>query len=379
VRILHVVPTYLPATRYGGPIHAVHGLCRALTARGHQVEVFTTNVDGDHESAVPLGERVELDSVGVTYFPSRFRRTYWSPAMKARLSSQMKSFDLLHVHSVFLHPTLAASRAALRSRVPYVVSPRGMLVEDLINAKSSLVKRAWISLFERHTIESASAVHLTSDVEARELDTLGFRIRRAVVIPNGIDLEQRAARTNDRARYILFLGRLNWKKRPSVLIEALRELPDEWSAVFAGPSDPGMNKELRSLADRLGVSERVEFTGEIEGDTKRQLIAGAALLVLPSISENFGNVVLEAAIESVPSALTRGVGVAPRFEREHAAFILEEPISSFGAQIHRFALSGERASAGLRARRLVEQEYGWRSVAATMEAMYLEIVENHRQ
>jgi hypothetical protein len=44
VKILHVVPTYLPARRYGGPIVAVHGLCRALVRRGHDVTVFTTNV-----------------------------------------------------------------------------------------------------------------------------------------------------------------------------------------------------------------------------------------------------------------------------------------------------------------------------------------------
>ena len=46
LRFLHVVPTYLPAVRYGGPIRSVHALCRALAADGHDVHVFTTNVDG---------------------------------------------------------------------------------------------------------------------------------------------------------------------------------------------------------------------------------------------------------------------------------------------------------------------------------------------
>ena len=52
MRILHVVPTYFPARRYGGPIVAVHGLCKELAARGHAVDVFTTNVDGTDE--IPL-------------------------------------------------------------------------------------------------------------------------------------------------------------------------------------------------------------------------------------------------------------------------------------------------------------------------------------
>jgi hypothetical protein len=54
MRILHVVPTYLTAKRYGAPSFAVHGLCRLLAARGYHVEVFTTNVDGSTNSAVPL-------------------------------------------------------------------------------------------------------------------------------------------------------------------------------------------------------------------------------------------------------------------------------------------------------------------------------------
>ena len=77
MNILYVVPTYLPATRYGGPIFAVHGLARALVERGHRVDVFTTNVDGDGESDVPLRERVDLDGVGVHYFSSPLRRLYW--------------------------------------------------------------------------------------------------------------------------------------------------------------------------------------------------------------------------------------------------------------------------------------------------------------
>src|SRR5260370_7134736 len=67
VRILHVVPTYLPATRYGGPIFAVHGLCKALVARGHEVEVFTTDVDGDGISALPLAHALHRAGVPVPY------------------------------------------------------------------------------------------------------------------------------------------------------------------------------------------------------------------------------------------------------------------------------------------------------------------------
>ena len=61
MRLLHVVPTYVPAWRHGGPIRAVHGLCRTLAVRGHEVTVFTTDVDTG--GAVPVGRAVPLDGV----------------------------------------------------------------------------------------------------------------------------------------------------------------------------------------------------------------------------------------------------------------------------------------------------------------------------
>ena len=68
MRILHVIPAYLPAVRYGGPMFSVHSLCQALAARGHELQVFTTNVDGPGNSSVPIEVPVKMDGVQVRYF-----------------------------------------------------------------------------------------------------------------------------------------------------------------------------------------------------------------------------------------------------------------------------------------------------------------------
>src|SRR4051812_38317396 len=120
VRILHVVPSYLPAVRYGGPIVSVHSLCKALVTPGHRVDVFTTNVNGTQDSDVPLGVPVDVDGVNVWYFASkRFRRLYRSHAMAQALAQHIDEFDIVHLHSIFLWPTTAAARAARRAGVPY--------------------------------------------------------------------------------------------------------------------------------------------------------------------------------------------------------------------------------------------------------------------
>jgi glycosyltransferase involved in cell wall biosynthesis len=185
-RILHVVPTYLPAVRYGGPIYSVHGLCKGLAAAGHCVHVFTTNVDGPDDSPVPLSVPQNLDGVWVTYFPSQnIRRLYWSPPMARALTQKIQDFDLVHLHSVFLWPTWAAARVARASGRPYVISPRGMLVKELVERKSRWLKSAWISLIERRNLESAAVIHVTSNIEARDLRAFRLRLPNIVIVPNG--------------------------------------------------------------------------------------------------------------------------------------------------------------------------------------------------
>ena len=133
IRLLHVVPTYLPAYRYGGPIYSVHSLCRSLVERGCKVDVFTTNVDGEQDSNVPLGEMVELDGVKIRYFSCPYgRRLYYSPAMIGALREHVRAYDLIHLHSVYLWPTWAAARVSRQAHVPFLISPRGMLVKDLV-------------------------------------------------------------------------------------------------------------------------------------------------------------------------------------------------------------------------------------------------------
>src|SRR5579862_1891032 len=171
MRILHVSPTYLPAVRYGGPIFAVHSLCRALALRGHDVEVFTTNIDGSGKSDVPTRVPVLLDGVQITYFSSTFlRRLSWAPTLAQSLKREISKFDLVHLQSVFLWPTWAAARLAREAHVPYLISPRGMLVKELIGRRSRLIKSAWLSLIEKNNVERASAVHVTSELEAAELE-----------------------------------------------------------------------------------------------------------------------------------------------------------------------------------------------------------------
>lgn len=379
LRLLHVVPTYFPAVRYGGPIRSVHALCASLVRRGHRVVVYTTNIDGERDSDVPLGKPVDLDGVEVHYFPvPALRRLCWSPALGRKLRSNVADFDLVHLHSVFLWPTYAAARAARRAAVPYFMAPRGMLVGDVIRAKSRFVKMAWIELIERKSLAAAAGLHVTAEIEAAEIRALRLKFSDAFCVPNGVRWPERYPALAEgpargiRKPYALFLSRVNRKKGLDRLIPAWRLAPRELMLVIAGNDDEGIRPELELLAAHEGVSHRITFVGPVSDEHKWSLYENAEMFILPSRSENFGNVVAEAMAMACPVIITPEVGIAPLVSQVGAGVVTPATDPTVLAQVisdlHRNDV--QRRRMGLAGRQAAIEKLSWEGVAMQMEAAY---------
>jgi glycosyltransferase involved in cell wall biosynthesis len=380
-RILQVVPTYFPAVRYGGPIRSVHSLCKALVERGHEVHVFTTSVDGPSDLDVPLASPVNMDGVLVRYFPVRWlRRLYWSGQMRSTLKREVASFDLLHLHSVFLRPTWAAARAAHTAGVPYLVAPRGMLGVKVIRLKSSRVKSAWIRLIEQRTLREAAGLHVTTELEREDIEALGLSLPKIFCVPNGIAWPDKYAAlsagpfANIEIPYALFLSRVDIKKGLDRLISAWKWVPD-LTLIIAGNDESGYRKTLEKIAEDNQVSARIRFVGIVSDEHKWALYEHATMFVLPSYSENFGNVVAEAMAMGCPVVVTPEVGLASLVREsgsgvvvDGAPKILAEAISALLQDPNRRELMGERG------RLTARQHLSWESVASRMESVYEEIV-----
>jgi len=381
LRILHVVSAYYPAVRYGGPIRSVHGLAAALAHKGHDVHVYTTSIDGAADLDVPLDRPVSLDGVSVHYFRvPALRRLWWSPSLGRRLRESVGDFDVVHIHAVCLWPRLAAARAAARAGVPYVLSPRGMLIRDVISRKSRWVKTAWINIFERKTLAQAAAVHVTAELEGAELRAMGLPSRHIACIPNGVDWPRAHVPLGDSPysglpeRYVLFLSRISWKKGLDRLVTAwqwVRDVP----LVIAGNDDEGYRPQLQELARSLGIGERVIFLGSVGDTHKWALYEHAQLFVLPSYSENFGNVVAEAMAMSCPVVLTAEVGIASIVAATGAGLVVDGAPEKLATVIRDLLADPElRAEMGRRGAAAAKAQLSWSGVAATAEDLYQQIL-----
>lgn len=381
LRILQVVPTYYPAVRYGGTLPSVHGLATALVKLGHEVSVFTTSVDGESDLEVPLETPVEMDGVSVYYFqvPS-LRRLFWSPAMGRCLSQTIRDYDVVHLNSVYLWPTREAARVAARQHVPYVMTPHGMLVGDLIRRKNRLIKSAWLQLVERHSLKNAAAIHFTSEMEAREASAIGLPLPPQYVIPHGLDVPsdyvplERGPFAHLKGPYALCLGRISWKKGIDRLINAWRWIPD-LDLVIAGNDDENYLPYLKNLVEQNGLRDRIHFIGYADNEHKWSLYRNATIFALASDNENFGYVVAEAMAMACPVAISQGVGLASLVQQHDAGIIIESEPQSIAKSICALLADPHHMRAmGANGRLAVEQRLSWNAAAQQIEELYSDML-----
>lgn len=261
-----------------------------------------------------------------------------------------------------------------------MLAPRGMLVGELIRRKSALVKRAWIEMFERRNVEGAAAVHVTAEIEAEEMLKLGFRPKRVAIAPNGVELpppglDLRKPPAGAKP-YVLFLGRVNWKKGLDRLIPAMSGLPGV-ELIVAGNDEEGYQPQMQALALQTGTAQQVRFVGPVGDTDKWRFLAGARLLVLPSYNENFGIVVLEAMAAGCPVVVTPEVGLAAKVRECGAGQVVSGEADALAAAM-RLLLEDDDLSArmGEIGRRVAREEFSWPAIARRVDEVYLTCIGN---
>jgi glycosyltransferase involved in cell wall biosynthesis len=303
--------------------------------------------------------------------------------MGRALFGTVATYDLVHIHSVYLWPTWTAARAARAGRVPYVVSPRGMLVPELIRRKSRWVKEAWLRLIERPNLERAAALHTTSDVEAGHLPGFGWRLPPIAMVPHGVDDPEALGSdiSPDVAAAIagppaaLAFGRISWEKGLDRLIAAVPLAPS--ARVIIAGNDGGQAAALAEQAKQLGVADRVTILPRsISGDDKEALFANAALFAMTSLSENFGLAAFEAMRRGRAVLTTADVGMS-EIVREASAGLIVDPSPPAIARGLETILADEQArrAMGQRGCELVVSRYGWDVAATRMTELYRSAVE----
>lgn len=354
----------------GGAARVVLGLSRELVKQGHEVKVVTMGMRG-------LPDRELVDGVEVCRVPGIRRQPYHCSIAEAachlpfaastalRLIREQR-FDIIHTHFI-LPDGLNALWIGRRTKLPFVITAHGSDVPGYdphrLRVAHKLLAPIWRSI-----VGSADAIVSPSDV-------LGQLIRDRVpdiqvdIIPNGLDVSQMDPHY-PRKKRILVVSKVLERKGIQYLVHAVAgaDLDHEVHIVGDGPYLP----ELQRLIADTGAPVRLWGWLDNDSEELQHLFKTSSIFALPSESENFPIVLLEAMRAGLAIVTTRGTGCA-EVVGDTAILVKPRNIESIRSALTRLTSDPELCRLlGNAARARIESKFSWTAVANR----YLELYES---
>ncbi|HUF89550.1 MAG TPA: glycosyltransferase family 4 protein [Gemmatimonadota bacterium] len=387
MRILHVVTAW-PRDEEDVITPWLVTLAERQAARGHEIEILAP-------AWRALGDRTE-SGVRVhrfRYAPARWERLTHEETVPDRLQrhpayallvpgylaagvaaawrlGRERGYDVVHVHWAVPHGL--AGRAAARAA-------GATLVTTFYGAEIRWAEKRFppARAFLRRYCRRSRLVAISESTRAMIAPYAGGR--PIEVIPYGVPLPEATPSTpaeRSGPPVILFVGRLVARKGVDQLLEGLARLADRpWKLEIVGfgpERDP-----LERHAERLGISDRVEFLGRVSSGDLVAAYRRASCFVLPATlddradTEGLGVVLLEAMSYGVPVVATRRGGIVDVVDDGRSGLLVEDDPTALADGIRAVLEDPERAArlgnAGLDR---VRDRFGWDSIVDRLEAVY---------
>lgn len=378
---LHTSPLDAPGSKDAGGMNVVEmSQARALGARGHRVDLLTRRDNPDLPEIVDVapGVRVRLLDVGPAIPLAKSAQEEWIGAFGERMS-QLAPYDL--VHSQHWMSGVAAIPVARAWGVPHVQSYHSVAAPvDSPLSEGEPPESPGRLAGERFIAARSDAVVAVSEYEADTIvQRCGADRGRVRVIRPGVDSElfhPLPEGVPDADDYVLFAGRLQPLKAPDLALRAVAEIPPDLrpTLVVAGETSQdfaGYRDELMALAGELGIAGRTRWLGsQTRGDLAR-LLRGARIVLMPSFSETFGLVTLEAAASGVGVVASAAGGLVEAVRDGVTGVLVEEHTpAAWGRVLGELLRDPQRLAAMGRAGRRYALEHGWDANAAGLESLY---------
>jgi glycosyltransferase involved in cell wall biosynthesis len=392
LNILQVVPYFYPAYAFGGPVKVAYSISKELVKRGHRVTVYTTDIKSQTERLI-VPRIVDVDGIEVHYMrnlcmaPVKMSNLFLSPELISTCKSELRKFDIIHLHEFTTFQNVVVSHYARKYGVPYVLHAHGSV---LINGRKAR-KLLFNALFSHEILGNASRVIAISRAEAQQYMFMGVPKEKVSLIPNGIELSEyvklppkeffkRKYDIQGNKQIILYLGRINKTKGLDFLVKAYAYMIktmkcDNTMLVIAG-SDDGYLVNVKQLVAALKISHKVAFIGMLSEEDKKCAFAGSNIVVNVEPKNVFGLVPLEAAACAIPVIVSKGNAICKIVSDGKFGYSVDyADVASLASSLRELLTDEELAeNIGKNGRKYVFKNFSWSERVKECEQIYKEIV-----
>ena len=342
MKIALVCPASLPATQFGGIVFLAVDLAREISELGHDVTIYTTDLDFSNGSnkfnrELPRLEKIKKFKINRTHVWFSFKLFFVNSSMSKQIEDDKP--DIIHTIGLRSYQSIVAWRASKKLKIPLVASDQGGLTTHPFFNESGLLLKILYRIqnfFIKKIIDDATAISAANEYEKEIFSNLNGR-SKIEIIRNGVNLETLVSEIDFKekyqinSRFILFVGRFSKSKGIENLINALNIIKNEEKfldvhLVIMGV-DFGYEQKMEELIKKFDLSENITV---IKNPPREDVISAygeSEFLILPSQWELSPLVPLESFAFKKPVISTRSHGI-PFTVQDDKNGILVDPENS---------------------------------------------------
>ena len=398
---MHTSPTASLGQNANGGLNVyVREICTAFSERGIATDIFTRKQSIDDPSVerlAPLSRVIYLPAGNGLDKYSLYREVPSFAAQVAQFAAREKVvYDLLYSHYWLSGEVACLLRPNLATGWAHIAHTLGLVKNRTLAAGASPEPELRIRI-EGELAQQADLLIASTADEAQELiEGYGADPERVSVVAPGVDLgtfqpldraEARRVVGYGSERLLLFVGRLERLKGVEIAIRALgllrdRRHDDVRLLILGEDSHEGEESEkarLKAIASEVGVRDRVDFVGSVAHHELPYFYAAADVCVMPSYSESFGLVALEAQACGCPVVASGVSGLRSVVRDEVSGYLIDEhDPAAYAERIGRLLENSELAQQMGRRGRLLAQRFSWTRTADRLELLFEPVVERNQ-
>jgi len=276
-----------------------------LTPEIFSEQIQESSSEDEFSGNKPLGIRINFSG---KYGPNLFDEIN-NYAIVAKTIATENHFELIHAHDWLTFPAAVAAKQI--SGKPLIIN-----VHSTDFDRSGGAINPDIFAIEKQGMEEADKIIVVSNrIKNRLTDQYHISPEKIVTIYNGIETpEDKVADSHSqphKKKIVTFLGRITIQKGPEYFVDVARMIIQRMKNVhFVMAGNGEMRNKIIELSAIYGISNRFHFTGFLNGTEVTKMLHQSDLFIMPSVSEPFGIVPLEAMQASVPVIISLQSGVS---------------------------------------------------------------------